>query len=190
MRRIGSTTRSTILFTVDSSLGLPPSRNGIDCTYKRVYDNLEPGAWFEQIEISAAICCDDDSVFEDALSLHSWKSFRAAAETSGNLTTVFEEMRGRIQNAGFVNVQEKVLKMPFAEWPKHPVHKDVFGVCNKAHYLAGIEGCSMVSSRHRTARVRVKLLTGSSGCLRSLETRHGRSRKLRRLRNTLESFRR
>lgn len=54
-------------------------------------------------------------------------------------------MRGRIEKAGFINVQEKVLKKPFGDWPKHPIYENV-GLCNKAHYLAGIEGWNTVSS--------------------------------------------
>ena len=58
-----------------------------------------------------------------------------SAERSGNPITVFEEIRARIEMAGFINVHDKVLKLPCGDWPKHPVHKD-FGIFNKAHYSA------------------------------------------------------
>lgn len=34
------------------------------------------------------------------------------------------------------------MKIPYGDWPKHPVYKDA-GACNKLHYLNGVEGWSM-----------------------------------------------
>ena len=41
--------------------------------------------------------------------------------------------------------------MPFGDWPKHPIYKYV-GICNKAHYVAAIEGWSMVSYLYESYR--------------------------------------
>lgn len=113
-----------------------------DKLYKRVYDNLEPGGWIEQLEQSVQVRCDDGSAPKDAPILHGWKAIVPAAEASGNPATVYDEMKERIEKAGFINVQSDVKKMPYGSWPRHPVYKDV-GRCNKVHYLAGLEGWSM-----------------------------------------------
>ena len=116
-----------------------------DKLYKRAYDNLEPGGWFEQLEDSIRVQCDDGSAPSDAPILGFQDLMAPIAKASGNPTNVFDEMRGRIEKAGFINVQEKTMKLPLGDWPKHPVYKDA-GTCNKIHFLAGMEGWVMVSS--------------------------------------------
>lgn len=113
---------------------------------KRSYDNLQPGGWFDEAEMITQVFCDDGSTPDDAPILHSHEIVGPAAVASENPQTMFKEMRGMIEKAGFVNVQEKVIKIPFGDWPKHPVYKDA-GRCNKIHYFSGIEGWTMVSSR-------------------------------------------
>lgn len=114
-----------------------------DKLYERSYNNLQPGGWFEQSEMITQVFCDDGSAPDDAPILHSHEIVGPAAMASGNPQTMFKEMRGRIEKAGFVNVQEKIMKIPFGDWPKHPIYKDA-GRCNKIHYLSGIDGWTMV----------------------------------------------
>lgn len=118
--------------------------------YKSAYDNLEPGGWFEHVEQSIQVACDDGSCPADAKVLNTPKVVGVAAEASGNPTNVYETMRERIEKAGFINIEEKVLKMPIGDWPRHPVYKDV-GKCMKEHFLTGMEGWAMVrlSGRYR-----------------------------------------
>ena len=101
-----------------------------DKLYKRAYDELEPGGWFEQLEDEASCRCDDGSVPENSLLLNYHMHLYPAAEASGNPQTVYDEMKARIEKAGFVNVQEKVIKIPFGDWPKHQVYKDA-GACTR-----------------------------------------------------------
>lgn len=113
-----------------------------DKLYKRIYDNLEPGGWIEQLEQNPKVECDDGSAPPDEPVLGSYEVIKAAAEASGNPVTVYDQMKERIAKAGFRNVHEVVMKMPYGSWPRHPVYKDV-GRCNKIHYLAGLEGWSL-----------------------------------------------
>ena len=48
-------------------------------------------------------------------------------------------MRARIEAAGFINVNEKVYKVPIGEWAKNPVMKEA-GKFNKMQALMGMEG--------------------------------------------------
>lgn len=48
----------------------------------------------------------------------------AAAEKSGNPTNIPDFMKQDIQEAGFVNVNEVVIKVPTGDWHSHPVYKD------------------------------------------------------------------
>lgn len=87
---------------------------------------------------------DDGSAPDDAPILHGWKALAEAGVASGNPLTVFDEMKKRIEKAGFLNVQEKVSKIPYGTWPRHKIYKDA-GACNKMHYLSGVDGWSTVS---------------------------------------------
>lgn len=62
--------------------------------------------------------------------------FQPLALESGNPLDIEKTMKERIDRAGFVNVQEKVVKTPLGPWPKHPVYKDA-GACNRMHFLSG-----------------------------------------------------
>lgn len=114
-----------------------------DKVYNSAYDNLEPGGWFEHVEQSIQVACDDGSCPPDAKVLNTPNVIGVAAEASDNPTNVYETMKERIEKAGFINIQEKVLKMPIGDWPRHPVYKDV-GKCMKEHFLSGMEGWAMV----------------------------------------------
>ena len=57
-----------------------------DKLHEPAYDNLEPGGWFEKIEQSAVIDCDDGSVPEEELTQNVWIEVVAAAERSTNLS--------------------------------------------------------------------------------------------------------
>ena len=60
-------------------------------------------------------------------------------KTGKGLDTI-EHFKGRIEEAGFTNVQEKQYKIPLGEWTKNPGLREV-GRINKAKVLGGIEGC-------------------------------------------------
>ncbi|KAJ5854695.1 hypothetical protein N7534_007238 [Penicillium rubens] len=51
-------------------------------------------------------------------------------------------MRGAMEKAGFVDVQEKLYKIPLGPWPKDKVLKEV-GQLQYAHWLAALEGWAM-----------------------------------------------
>ena len=65
----------------------------------------------------------------------------AAAKAVKGLVSVFKT-RARIQKAGFVNVQEKLYKVPLGDWAKNEVPKEAGRFC-KVQLLSGLEGCSL-----------------------------------------------
>ncbi|KAI9825141.1 MAG: hypothetical protein M1819_000599 [Sarea resinae] len=110
--------------------------------YKQCYDNLIPGGWIEQAEISVVVDCDDDTLPKDSL-LAGWgPNFLGCADRLGRSLDTWKIMKGDIEKAGFVDVHEKVQKLPLGTWPKDPLLKDA-GKVNKEHWLAGLEGWAM-----------------------------------------------
>ncbi|KAJ5605798.1 hypothetical protein N7510_008579 [Penicillium lagena] len=113
-----------------------------DGLYKQCYDNLEPGGWFEQIEMNICCECDDGSIPPDDV-LFTWgPRFFAAGEKLGKSLNITKTMRASIEKAGFLDVHEKDAKWPIGPWPKMKVLKEA-GIVNLQHWLAGMEGYSM-----------------------------------------------
>ncbi|KAJ5246019.1 hypothetical protein N7468_001002 [Penicillium chermesinum] len=113
-----------------------------DNLLKQCYDNLEPGGWFEQIEMNLVVDCDDDSIPPDSI-LRTWgPRFSAAGEKSGRPLDITKTMRATIEKAGFVDVHEKYDKWPIGAWPRDKSLKEA-GLVNVQHWLAGMEGYSM-----------------------------------------------
>jgi len=53
-----------------------------------------------------------------------------------------KKLRKMAEEAGFVNIQETVIKIPFGPWPKDP-HLKELGMLNVAQILEGLEGLSV-----------------------------------------------
>lgn len=110
--------------------------------YKQSYDNLEPGGWFEQLEMNICCECDDTSIPEDNV-LFTWgPRFFAAGEKLGKSLDVTSTMRASIEKDGFIDVHEKVNKWPIGLWPRDIKLREA-GIVNVQHWLAGMEGYSM-----------------------------------------------
>lgn len=113
-----------------------------DRLYSQCYENLEPGGWFEQMEMNICCECDDNSIPPDNV-LFTWgPRFFAAGEKLGKSLDITGTMRGSIEKAGFVDVHEQTTKWPIGPWPKDKSLKEA-GAVNLQHWLAGMEGYSM-----------------------------------------------
>ena len=60
----------------------------------------------------------------------------------GKNINTFDTFKAEIEAAGFTNVQEKLYKAPFGDWPKNPLIKEV-GRYQKKQILDGMEGYVM-----------------------------------------------
>lgn len=110
--------------------------------YKQCYENLEPGGWFEQIEMDIRCECDDESIPADSILLTWGLRFFAAGEKLGKSLDITKTMRTSIKEAGFVEIHEETKKWPIGPWPRDKTLKDA-GMVNLQHWLAGMEGYSM-----------------------------------------------
>lgn len=110
--------------------------------YKNAYDNLVPGGWVEHQEIDINLYCDDGTMPEDS-PLQRWgPDLAAACAKSGRRGDTTDTMRADIEEAGFINVHEKKVKVPCGEWAKHPVMKEA-GKLHQAQFKAGMEGYAL-----------------------------------------------
>ncbi len=85
---------------------------------------------------------DDDTLPPDS-HLAEWSGvFDRIAERSGKSIRTWEEMRPRIEAAGFINVHDKMYKAPYGTWPRNQIFKDA-GRCNIMGFKNGMEGYVM-----------------------------------------------
>ncbi|CAI6306338.1 unnamed protein product [Periconia digitata] len=92
---------------------------------KQSFDNLKPGGYLELQEPIARFECDDGS-FAQAKDLYQWQELcNQAAMKFGKLMQSAGELKGKLLAAGFVDVHERILKVPIGPWPKDPKMKEL-----------------------------------------------------------------
>jgi hypothetical protein len=103
---------------------------------------LTPGGWIEHVELDIRLHSDDGSLKPDS-DLAGWRDvFIACSERAGRSLKTQETMRGAIEKAGFVETQEKYIRIPLGPWPKDEVLKEV-GQLHYLHWMAAMEGWAM-----------------------------------------------
>lgn len=85
---------------------------------------------------------DDDSLPADSIVAGWGPNFLGCAERSGRPLDTQLTMKASIENAGFINVQDKLYKCPLGSWPRDKIYKDA-GKVNMEHWKTGLEGWAM-----------------------------------------------
>ncbi|KAJ5928422.1 hypothetical protein N7466_007378 [Penicillium verhagenii] len=110
--------------------------------YNNCYENLEPGGWIEQFEFNIQVFSDDKSLPQDTI-LSQWADiWHPVSERAGRPFQVQDKMRSSLERAGFVEIQEKVYKVPVGPWARDPVLKEL-GLLHNQHWATGLEGYCM-----------------------------------------------
>jgi hypothetical protein len=80
--------------------------------YRQAFDNLKPGAWLEAQEYDAWIYADDDLNLEKAPWTLGWVTQLSKSSVDfGKPLNVGRFHRGWMEEAGFVDIEEKVVKV-------------------------------------------------------------------------------
>lgn len=91
---------------------------------QQAFDNLHPGGWFESQEIGSLVECDDTSLQSDA-PLATWaRVFYQAGLSMGRPRDAADKMCEWYKEVGFVDVEQRVFKMPIGRWAKCPRLKE------------------------------------------------------------------
>ncbi|KAK3368361.1 S-adenosyl-L-methionine-dependent methyltransferase [Podospora didyma] len=84
---------------------------------KKVYDQLEPGGWFEAQDMAVPFGCDDGTLTPDS-HLSTWcERLMESMEAFGRPLTAAQNWKAYMEEAGFEDVVEKVYKWPTNAWP-------------------------------------------------------------------------
>ncbi|KAH8883770.1 S-adenosyl-L-methionine-dependent methyltransferase [Thozetella sp. PMI_491] len=109
--------------------------------FKQAYRCTKPGGWLQSYEASASVHTDDDTLPSTSAIAQWGPLFTEGGIKSGRSFTVVEDglQNKAMQEAGFVDIQEKWIKIPSGGWPKDPKLKEI-GRYSQAALLSDPEG--------------------------------------------------
>lgn len=108
----------------------------------QAYKYLKPGGWMECQEVMSTPFCDDGTMPAD------W-SFKEWSASLDDLSMKLErplrianKLKGWFAEAGYVDVHEKIFKLPVNTWPRDPEMKSL-GMWWQQNLLLGLQGFSL-----------------------------------------------
>ncbi|KAI9806533.1 MAG: Secondary metabolism regulator lae1 [Piccolia ochrophora] len=110
--------------------------------YSKVFDHLKPAyGSFEHVELDMEPRCDDGTLPPDAM-MNRWWRYLAEATARVNRPIAYNPYtRHMLQQAGFVDIQETVIRVPLNAWASDSHSKDV----GRWYNLGLIEGLEALS---------------------------------------------
>lgn len=92
---------------------------------RQAFDRLNPGGWLECQEPDLVLCCDDGTM-PPGHGLRQWTDeLMRVSILAGRPATVAQELKGWLERAGFVDVQERVFKVPTCAWPEDRDQREI-----------------------------------------------------------------
>ncbi|TDZ67244.1 Secondary metabolism regulator LAE1 [Colletotrichum trifolii] len=120
---------------------------------QQAFDALRPGGWFESQDFNVEAVSDDETLPPDSPLCRWTHDMNYASELIGRPLSRAHLLRQWYEEIGFVDVHERVFKVPLNGWAKNPRHKHV-GRLWEQNFLDGLSGFSLalftqVLERHR-----------------------------------------
>ncbi|OCK90767.1 LaeA-like protein [Cenococcum geophilum 1.58] len=94
--------------------------------YQKIFTHLRPGSgWIEQVEIDLRPQCDDHTLPQDS-PITQWYNYLADATHRVSRPIAYQHnTRQMLQAAGFIDIQEIVIRAPYNSWPNDPHQKEI-----------------------------------------------------------------
>ncbi|KAK4089839.1 TAM domain-containingmethyltransferase [Purpureocillium lilacinum] len=108
---------------------------------QQAFDCLEPGGWFESQEVDSTVACDDGTLGPDSALVQWFEEITAAGETLNRPSVVGALLRECYERVGFVDVQQRIFKLPVNGWAKDESLKELGQMWEK-NLLTGLSGFS------------------------------------------------
>ncbi|KAH7312170.1 S-adenosyl-L-methionine-dependent methyltransferase [Stachybotrys elegans] len=108
----------------------------------RAYEALAPGAWLETQELRFELECDDGTLKETNQVAEFFGNVKKGLDVFGIDLLSMLRNRQRLVDAGFVNVEERVFKIPLGTWPKDERMKTI-GLYNRSMVQDALQGVSI-----------------------------------------------
>ncbi|KIW44598.1 uncharacterized protein PV06_03056 [Exophiala oligosperma] len=110
---------------------------------RQCFQFVKPGGWVEWHEKYPFMRSDDGSLLEDSALFHWGVKFFDASIPFGTDATSPRNLKTWMEEAGFVDVKEHILKLPVGSWPKDRRLKQV-GLLESVNMTEGIQGLTMM----------------------------------------------
>ena len=96
------------------------------CPCANVARHLKPGSgWIEHVEIDLQPRCDDHTLSTES-AVSKWYNYLADATARVSRPIAYEHnTRQLLQDAGFIDIQETIIRAPFNSWPNDPHQKEI-----------------------------------------------------------------
>jgi metalloendopeptidase OMA1, mitochondrial len=108
----------------------------------QAYKHLKPGGWMECQEVMSTPYCDDGTMPAD----WPFKEWTASLDESSmkleRPLRIANKLKRWFAQAGYVDVHEKIFKLPVNTWPKDPEMKTL-GMWWQQNLLLGLQGFSL-----------------------------------------------
>jgi metalloendopeptidase OMA1, mitochondrial len=109
---------------------------------QRAFAHLKPGGWLECQEVLAMPVCDDDTMPPNHAFLRWCQDTAEASAVANRQMLIGPELKQWMIEAGFVDVQQVVFKLPLNGWPKDRLPKHI-GMMWQRNLLIGLSGFSL-----------------------------------------------
>ncbi|KAK2808582.1 hypothetical protein FQN50_004614 [Emmonsiellopsis sp. PD_5] len=96
-----------------------------DKVLSQSFENLKPGAWLEIQEPAAWFSSDDDTLSRVPASIQYQTLCNEAAKSYGKEINMAHKIKQLVIDAGFVDVQEEIHKVPIGPWAKDRKLKEI-----------------------------------------------------------------
>ncbi|EQL38381.1 hypothetical protein BDFG_00733 [Blastomyces dermatitidis ATCC 26199] len=101
---------------------------------KKFYEHLKPGGWVEFKDSTATVFSEDGTVTPDYKVVEMLRNLRLASEKIGINMDHAPLLKGWMEQAGFTNIEQRVMRLPIGTWPKNRRLK-LIGAMMASHYL-------------------------------------------------------
>ncbi|UNI20613.1 hypothetical protein JDV02_006683 [Purpureocillium takamizusanense] len=108
---------------------------------QQAFDYLEPGGWFESQELDSTVACDDGTLDPDSALARWFQDIAAAGESLNRSSVVGASLKEMYQRVGFVDVQQRIFRLPINGWAKDEKLRELGQMWEK-NILSGLSGFS------------------------------------------------
>ncbi|KAJ6443298.1 TAM domain-containingmethyltransferase [Purpureocillium lavendulum] len=108
---------------------------------QQAFDCLAPGGWFESQEIDSTVACDDGTLHPESAMAKWFDEITAAGEIISRSTVIGASLKEVYERVGFVDVQQRIFKIPINGWAKDKELKKL-GQMWENNLVSGLSGFS------------------------------------------------
>ncbi|KUJ08667.1 S-adenosyl-L-methionine-dependent methyltransferase [Mollisia scopiformis] len=106
------------------------------------YDHIQPGGWIELQELEFVTLCDDGTMKDDYTVYRFLTLIKEGLAVFGVDLLAMRRNAELLRDAGFVNVEEKVFKIPLGIWPRNKTMK-LIGLYLRSVIYDGLQGIAL-----------------------------------------------